>query len=288
LLQGRSPLILLLGAFLACSVHAACATPGNAHAAAADSIPSPIGYVSVSCGGRPLLIHLDDRSLGRCPMDSVAVVPGSYVLRAWPAGDRRFTANPLKVKVAVEASLETVVDLSSARWVRLETEPFGATVSRGGVPVGRTPLTLPVLRSDPPLIVERDGFRSEILTADDLLSGPEVVRIGLGPGLGEPRIPAFEEGVTRGRARFETSALLTGIVAVSAATAAVIFKTEADDAFDRYKRTGDLNRMNELFDRSESLDTWAVASWIVSEAALGLLVYQLLHDKEGEVSVDNR
>jgi hypothetical protein len=221
-------------------------------------------------------------------MDSVAVAPGSYTLRAWPSGERTFTANPLKLEVTVGASLETFVDLTRARWVRLETEPFGAAVSRGGVPLGRTPITLPVLRSDPPLVVELEGFRTATFPADLLLSGPELMRVGLDPAPGEPRMPAFEEGVVRGEPRFGTSALFTGIVAVSAATAAVIFKTEADDAFEKYKRTGDRERMNDLFDRSESLDTWAVASWVVSEAALGLLIYQLLRDREPEMSVDNR
>lgn len=288
MLQGRSPLTLLLGAFLSCCACVACAAPEGAWAAAADSAGGPTGYVTVACGDRPLTIHLDEEVLGRCPMDSVAVSPGSHTLRAWPAGDRRFTAIPLKLKVTVREGLETVVDLSSARWIRLETEPFGAHVSRAGVPLGETPLTLPVVESDPPLIVEREGFRAAVLPADLLLSGPDVERIGLEPASGEPLSPAFAEGVERGRTRFGTSALLTGIVAVGAATAAVVLKTEADDTFERYKRTGDLDRMNELFDRTERLDTWAITSWVVSEVALGFLIYQLLHETESEVSVDNR
>jgi hypothetical protein len=69
---------------------------------------------------------------------------------------------------------------------------------------------------------------------------------------------------------------------VGSATAAVALGKEADDTFDEYKTTGDLDRMNSLFDKAERLDTWAVGCWIVSEIALGVLLYHLLHDAERE------
>ena len=80
------------------------------------------------------------------------------------------------------------------------------------------------------------------------------------------------------RKRFGYKTVLLGMSVLGSATAAVALSKEADDTFEEYKTAGDLDRMNELFDRAESLDNWSVGCWIASEVALGLLLYHLLHD----------
>lgn len=229
-----------------------------------------------------MLISLDGAELGECPLDSVPASPGSHVLRGWRIDDRRFSSASFSRTVRVEAGVESVVDLSAMRWVRIESEPYGALVTREGVPLGNTPLMVPVTPGDSPLILERDGFRVAVISAASLLSGPATMRVGLEQERRRITSSTLEVESPSRTGRLGLSTFLTGVTVVTSATAAVVLKKEADDEFERYKSTGDLDRMNELFDRAERLDTWAVGSWIVCEVALGILIYQLLRSPEQE------
>ncbi len=232
-----------------------------------------------------MFVTLDRGAPRECPIDSARVDPGYHVLRAWPAAGRRFTAVSLKREVYVGGGVETKVDLSEARWVRIETDPFGATVLRGSAPLGETPITVVVCPGDPPLTIEREGYRMVFLTSESVLSGPSPRRVTLEPAdRGAASTIVQTAGADKG-GRSGWTTLLTGVTVVGSATAAVVFKKQADDAFDEYRTTGDPEEMRDLFDRAESLDSWSVASWIVSEVALGVLLYRLLHEEESERKV---
>jgi hypothetical protein len=251
-----------------------------------DSSPEALGYISIECGDLSIALSLDETSLGLCPVDSLPAAPGEYVLKGWPVEGRRFTSSFFSRRIVVRAGLETIVDLSDLRWIRLETDPFGALVTRGGVPLGRTPITLSVSKGDPPMLVEKDGYQIEPVSAQSLLSGPPTRRIDLVPVPGQAPLPAvgFSEPVEKKRMGFKT--VLMSMTVIGSATAAVALSKEADDAFEEYKTAGDRGRMNSLFDRAERLDTWSVASWIVSEVALGALLYHLLHNPDPAPSME--
>jgi len=171
-----------------------------------------------------------------------------------------------------------VIDLSGSRWVRIETDPYGASVTRAGQPLGETPLELGVVPGDPPLIVMLEGYRLVTITADALLSGESPVRIDLVPA--ERTAPgAYRTASGSQRAdRITPATVILAMLVAGSASAATVFSNEADDTFERYKKTGDLDEMNDLFDEARRLDSLAIVSWIVSEAALGVLLYQLLKE----------
>jgi hypothetical protein len=233
----------------------------------------------VRCGGLSIALSLDEKSLGLCPVESLRVAPGDHTLKGWPVEGRRYFSTYFSRKVTVSAGLETVVDISELRWVRLESEPFGAMVTRGGIPIGRTPVTISVTPGDPPVLVEKEGYRVAPVSAESLLSGPSTRRIPLEPAPGRQAATALGMPSPVKQTRFGYKTVLLGMSVLGSATAAVALSKEADESFEEYKTAGDLGRMNELFDKAESLDNWSVGFWIASEVALGLLIYHLLHDR---------
>lgn len=231
-----------------------------------------------------MVLALDGTTLGRCPIDSIAVPPGAHVLRGWPVEGRKFSSGSLTRSVSVRPGLETTIDLSDLRWVRVETEPFGAFVTREGVPLGETPLTVSVSPGDALLIVEKEGYRVIPVSTESLLSGPSTRSLKLEPAEGKEALAAtvaFEPG---GRERLSPSTVLLGMAVIGSATAAVVFNKEADDVFSEYGTTGNLEEMDELFRKAQRLDSWAVASWVVSEVTLGILLYHLLRDRQPELA----
>lgn len=257
-----------------------CCMPDRPAAAGGVTPSEPIGYVSIRCGDLSIALSLDETGLGLCPLDSIRVAPGEHLLRGWPVEGRRFSSTFFSRAVVVRAGRETVVDLSGLRWVRLETDPFGAHVTRAGAPLGRTPLTLSVSKGDPPVLVEKEGYRLVPISAESLLSGRPTKRIALELLRGHTPTAAIGVSPPAERKRLGFKTVLLGMTVIGSASAAVALSKEADDTFEEYKTIGDRDRMNSLFNRAERLDTWSVASWIVSEVALGALLYHLLHDAE--------
>jgi hypothetical protein len=271
LLQRRHRLIFLLGIALACGL-----SPVSTRAQG-DTGEEPIGFISILCGDLSIALSLDDTALGPCPVESLQVPAGRYTLTGWPVEGRRHISSFFSRTVNVRAGLETLIDISDLRWIRLETAPFGALVSRGGIPIGRTPITISVTGSDPPVLLEKEGYRVAPISAGSLLSGPATRRVDLEPEPGL-EIAAQQVSAPAGRSHFGFKTITLGMSVLASATIAVALSKEADDTFEEYKTAGDLDRMNSLFNKAESLDTWSVGCWIVSEVALGLLLYHLLHD----------
>lgn len=263
--------------FLLGTALALCAAPFPGRAS--DALPSEtVGYISIDCGDLSIALSLDDVALGRCPVESLQVEAGLHTLRGWPVEGRKYISSFFSRTVQVRAGLETLIDISDMRWVRLETDPYGALVTRDGVPLGRTPVTVSVTRSDPPLLLEREGYRPKTISAGSLISGPQTMKVNLepAPGGAMAAVPGVSSPVKSRRFGFKT--VLLGMSVLGSATAAVAISKEADDTFEEYKTAGDLERMNSLFDRAQRLDTWSVGCWIASEVALGMLLYHLLHE----------
>lgn len=225
-------------------------------------------------------VTVDGTAAGVCPLDSIPLNPGVHVVQGWPADGRRFTATPLSRRVEVLSGTLILVDLSSIRRVRIESEPYGALVTREGTPLGSTPVTISVSPDDPPCLVEMEGFEPISLSAQSLLDGPSPRRIALEP---LPGVPPTSLLARRGPSRLSESSLttyLTGMTCIGAITAAVVLKEAADSEYDEYLVTGDVSEMDAHLRRAQRLDSWALASWIVGEVALGLLVYELLRDRD--------
>lgn len=245
----------------------------------------PVGYLSVRCGGEPLRVTLDGEPAGVCPLDSVPVSPGSHTVQAWPADDRRFTATPLTRRVEVLTGALTVVDFSVIRRVRIESEPYGAMISREGVPLGSTPLTLSVSPDDPQCLIEMEGFQSVTVTAESLIEGPSPLRLTLEPIPGVSRTAVLSRRGPSEPERSHLTAYLAGTICAGAITAALFLSEAADAEYEEYLITGDLSEMERHFDRAERLDSWAAASWVVGEVALGILAYEILRDRDGGAEV---
>jgi hypothetical protein len=244
----------------------------------------PVGYISVECGGAPMLVAVDGQTAGDCPVDSIPLAPGPHLVQAWPSAGRAFSATPLTRRVEVVANNLTLVDLSSTRLVRIESEPFGAMITRGGTPVGTTPLTLSVSPDDQGLLVEMDGFQPVTLSARSLLDGPSPLRLVLEPIPGAHLTSPHTLSQPSAAGNRGVSPYLTGAACVGAITAAVLLKEEADSEFKDYLVTGNLDEMNRHFKRAQKLDSWAVASMVVGEVTLGLLIYDLWRHRGEEAT----
>lgn len=152
----------------------------------------------------------------------------------------------------------------------LRSSPAGARVLLDGAELGVTPL-----RPDPTrlpgrrLLLEMPGYLRTTLDGDSLLAraaasgGARVELVPLNPA----PLPVL---VTPDRASFidrHRTLLLVGSTALLAGgvAAGLGFKSEADDVFDEYTRTGNPDRQRELFDRAERYDRLSLVGWALGE-----------------------
>lgn len=271
----RSVLALVLAAALApVAAHAQDALPDSAPS---PSVPSATLRVETKPSG--LQVEVDGIPVGRSPVGPLALPPGAHRVTAIPADPRRFGTPVTEARVTIQAGVESVVRLDLRPPVVLRTEPEPALVTLTGRMaadslLGSTPLSVR------PSVIEPYGLRFALEAfADTTIPGAAFVsatgaprvslrRIAAAPTRIEssPRVPLYRKRWVQWT--------LVGIGAVLTAAAAV-WHDEADDTYEEYLASSNVEEIPGLYDRTIELDRRATASFIAGQAAMitgGLLL----------------
>jgi hypothetical protein len=99
-------------------------------------------------------------------------------------------------------------------------------------------------------------------------------------------VPESPDAGDTGRGSFfwNRSALGYGLFLLGTGSAALglHYKDRADQAYEDYLRTGNVDRMRDAYDRAERYDRYALGCWVVAEVSLVGLLYMLMRGPEDE------
>jgi hypothetical protein len=257
---------------LYCSV---CLCLSSAHATDSLSIKSPVpttlpGRAMISVKSTPAgaRVYCDTLSLGVAPFDSVEIPAGTHVFAFIHPEAKNWQYSSIVETISVHASERLSRTPSFPTICRITSNPYGATVQRGGAVVGQTPLLLSNAIDGELVAFSKPGY--ENITIPIHTSYGEL-HIDLHPmtGTASSGQRTFLTG-TQPKSDFPILAT-TGASIVTGVVAAYC-KIKADSYYNDYSLNGNPQALKEM----KRLDTIAGISLVASQASFLALCYLLM------------
>ena len=262
----------LLAALVAAWSGLADADPGAPVDAPSDSAGAP-AVLRVASLPSGLTVLVDSLLVGRTPIDSLLLAPGTVRVRVLAADPRRFDTARDAVVVTLRSGVTTSVllDVRPSVLLRSEPEPVSVLLVRGaaGSPdtlLGETPLSVrPSVIENGLLRFSRAAYVDTVLPAASIAADSSTsirVRLSRGPGLAAPPPPMSHARPVYRKAWFQWSLITIG---VALSGAAVALHHQGDDAYDLYLKSSDVSEIPDLYDEAARYDRWAAASLVVGQ-----------------------
>jgi len=236
--------------------------------------PDTTAVLNVETRPSGLEVLVDGVSVGRSPVGPLHLAAKTVHVRVLPADPRSFNLAQTTSDVTLRAGAQTTAyfDLRPTVIVRSDPEPVTlALVIRASGPdslLGETPLALPpALLDDGSLRFQRGGYADTTISGRAFLtdSGPPRVALRLGPTAnGRPATASRKVAFYR-KPWFHWTMIGTGL-ALSGAAAA--FHHKADDTYNKYLASADVEEIPGLYDQTVHYDHLAAISFGVGQVAL--------------------
>jgi hypothetical protein len=222
------------------------------------------------------VLTLDNQGFEYSEPDSISTPPGNQIISLYlPPRENQWLPPIVKRPFQLAGNDTLIINPENVFYLHVTTSPEGAIASLRGYPVGKTPIALSILRhQDKTLRLEKDGYRSVEINLKELTKHSNRLTMSLDPSQSREMSPSLpvriEEvnGHVSGWLPFVTLSYF-----VTSTSFGFYYKGRADDFYEEYLRTSSLERMNQLFDRSEVLDNRARIFWITGQVALGATIY---------------
>jgi hypothetical protein len=231
--------------------------------------PPPRATLRVETLPSGLQVEIDGTPVGRSPL-RLQVPPGPHRIRALPADPRRFGTPSAETAVTLAAEADSLVRLDVRPPVVLRTEPEPALVTLVGRPapdslLGSTPLSiLPSVFEAWRVRFTREAFADTTVPGAALASAAHPLRIPLRRISTAPSDDRSSRRVPLYRKRWVQWSLV-GIGMVLTGAAAV-WHREADESYDEYLASSNVEEIPELYDRTIDYDRRATTAFIVGQA----------------------
>ncbi|MDP2886498.1 MAG: PEGA domain-containing protein [Ignavibacteria bacterium] len=220
-------------------------------------------------------LYIDSLFVGKSPLQSVALAPGSHTIRAFYPSVFAWNAIVTREPFDIFGGDHLEKRLSVGQVMRIQSDPPGGIVHSDGSVIGTTPLYARSHRSSPAdLMIRKEGFDSLRIPLSEIKAG--FVRVQLSPksGLGRAVRPA---DILVGNGAAATDHWLTyasGAASIVSGVASAYLKDRANRNFDSYLRTNNPADLSS----TRRLDREAAAALIISQISFALLAYVLLSE----------
>ena len=217
-------------------------------------------------------VFIDSSYLGKSPLRSISIVPGSHRLRAFSPS--MFAWNATLREELLEAAPGEVLDkrMMLERTLSIQTDPPGGSVLLDGKSLGVTPLyTRNAASLAGSLMIQKSGYDSVIVPVGDIRGG--FLKLRLKPANSSLSAPFF--GDVRGPQSVATDhwpTYLAGVVMIVSGVTSAYLKDQANGEFDRYLLTKDQASLS----ATRRLDRGAAVSLAISQISFVVLSYLLL------------
>ena len=230
------------------------------------------------------MVAIDGEVLKITESTTMNLTPGRHTIRyIYRVTDREWKP-PFVLQFFNIISGDTLtIDLKERISFNINSKPSGAEIHLEEVSLGTSPRSLSILIfGNQILTLKKDKYQDKSISITEALKENPNINVSLTPLVELEQQTETEQilvGVSE-KHRLRTKIIKYSLagVTVGAAIAGLVFKEQADDAFKAYERSANRERIEFFFDRSESRDTLARISFLVSEAALLTTVYLFIKD----------
>jgi len=233
------------------------------------------GYLTVIAPYENLTVALDDSVIG-VSNSTIEVSAGHHLLTVTNPnrGYWMFDDYSQFIRTAEDDTL--IIRPVFKRILYVQTSPFGASVYFNGEYLGKTPYYFNMTdTSRGTLILEKDFFHPHVFELSEIYT--ESIHIHLDPvtDMVEAQknvLNTNQESLSRSK---KLGIAFTTLTIVSGITAAY-FNDLSDTKYNEYKRTGDINKMNKLYDTSLRYERISKVSFGLFQASFAISFYQLM------------
>ena len=202
-------------------------------------------------------LFLDGKFIGESPIANKTIEPGSHSLLAYRHFYPAWGVIPWHYEFVVEPSEKISLHIPKIRFYAIKSKPFAAEVYLNNTLLGTTPLYIN-LEADATnnLLVKKSGYKDYSLQLDfQKLPTIDVVLVPEAESEKKTQ-QIYSKKINNLKTKRVISWICLGTTLISGA-AALHFKHEANENYDRYLRSGNPNQMNEYFDNSIRYDNYA-------------------------------
>jgi hypothetical protein len=233
------------------------------------------GYLSITSEIN-MIVTINDSLEVYTPTEPILLPDGEYRLKANALNDRNWYSKTIKADFTITAGETTQVRLEAERYRLIQSDPGQAfLVTQQDSTLGKTPYILDYNDAFSILYLEKKGYLRKRIDITDqqwpmmvTLQREEELRQAISIPAQMKRPSPFRKYLKPGLA----------VTAVASNWLSFYLKRKADDYYDKYHSSSDLNRMNRYYDRTEQFDLYSAVMLGVSTAATVTFFYLLLSD----------
>jgi hypothetical protein len=218
-------------------------------------------------------IRLDSVLIGKTPVEKLEVRPGRHIIEVISPDPGLWNSNNQIIRFSVSAGSDTTIIVKLMQPIKINSIPYHAELFQDFSSLGLTPVTIMFEQyRGKELRLEKNGFESKTFT----LSEPKSYLFKLEP---IKLAQANEESGSFLHSMFHTKMkskflLLTGTVVTN--WLAFYLKNLADENYNKYRTTGNPQRMNAYWDKTQKYDRLSDISIGISYAFLGGLIFTVI------------
>lgn len=251
-------------------------TMGWGTSSCSSTPPPQHGFLTLRSEQRGLPVYLDERLIGDLPLTAVPVDTGEHTVRVSHPDRLTWIDQDWVTEIHVTPGDTIVLDVVFQVYYSIQSNPFGARAIYLGEEVGETPLWFALnAGAVDTLILQKAGYEDYKLILSEAKGRYYSVNLVPKPGAQKTELQAQvkEERVKRTRKLVAYSTIGVG---VASGLVTLLFKRLADDRYEQYLRSGDLNEMNRLYDSSKKFDRLAGVSFGFFQVSFAFSIYLLI------------
>jgi hypothetical protein len=222
------------------------------------------GYLSVSTDIPNAPVYINSRFIGYTPVVNFPISPGRSTLRVKNPDYTNWYARDIVMEIDVSGGDTLELNLKFERFIKINSNPFGATVSLNDSILGTTPVILKAEKIiGKKLKLSRSGYEDMEIIVDEKSFNISVDLIPMDSSGGELRIK--EEN------KFHLI-IPIAIIGLASGLTSIYFKMNADKFYEQYLEIQDPT----LLDKTRRYDKAAGIALVIFEISMAISIYLLL------------
>ena len=274
--------VVCLLAFMCCEMIFAPASNGQEIASEEDSTQQ--AWISIFHRHSGLPVFVDGFEVGVTPLNMYTVAAGQHEIGVIQTVTKSWLDPDWKQTVTLEPGDTMVIEPKFHRGYVINSQPYGAQVWVEGKVAGTTPYVLRLAEQSTARVeVTLNGYRPASLLLGELSSSPpdstpaRTYNLTLEQDFNYAVMLEKQSLRRSNRIRnYRRWTYLAASLTAASGIAAVLFKSEADDAYGQYLRNADPARREHYFDRAADYDRYSGIAFGAFEVSFALTFFSFL------------
>lgn len=219
-----------------------------------------VGYVKINAKHKGLEVKLNGNTIGYTPLDIQIIPAGIHTISVAHFDKSNWLGKSWVEEVTVATGDTIFLQVNFKKSISVNSSPYGAEVFIENQFMGKTPFFVEIDEGEKQTItLKKQSYQDTTFSVND--TDFEKIHVQLNKATKSPNM-ALNGGLEAAKRKSSKNKFLwtLGASALSGALT-LYFRTKADDKYNRYRKTGNPESFNNLYDDAKTLDKYAAVSY---------------------------